>query len=1793
MKKLFILTLALLFCVTAFAQDADTGPVSVPGLTSENISVNNASFSDGTTGWTVTDQWNLNSGALRIESGGNSITDGQMVKQTVTGKGAGTYVLTMKYKFDRNSWRGAANFGTACLYITNDIGIQSNNINLNGPGVTTFHDPTGNNWTDGCVVFTTDSSSKELEIGFGVPGTGVGKGQIYCDDFVLTYYPTMDQEAVKASLGMEYQGDLIDGNYVIEKSISLNETSKTVKDKNSFTLTASIVPSNYSSIVKGVAWSSSNEDVATVDDNGVITPAGAGTCYIIATSKADALITSQCELTVEIPEVKVSNVSVSIDGENSDPRVEETKTIQLLAIVSPEDATVKKVIWSSSDTSIAIVDDDGVVAGLKSGTVTITATSEMVNTVSGSITITVYKNAISGIIISEESIEIEQGKTHQLSAEVEPSNATYPEITWSSSNDKIATVDETGLVKGLAAGEVDIIATADGVSATCKVTVKRIEVEAITLNANSEKIVVGAEFALVATVTPSNATDPTVVWTSSNDNVATVSNGVVTGIGLGITTITAKAGEKTATCNIEVVSAVELPSESLNTIINSRFENGTWNEGWTCGSTWSVKSESNAQVYGGKKYARLYKNPLSPGTDGDFITQTITLEKPGVYSLTAYARASKNHNGGLSDDQFGLLFIKDGEGIPTEYDGVNCAKVRTSGWEWVQKSVVIKIDEPNSKVTFGFGLPKECPSISNGNLECSDFVLKYYPSTLDADAVNACENKLVYTPVKSIEITKSLTLKPGTNETLSATISPQDATNQKLVWSSSDTEIATVDETGNVKAISRGKATITATSGADALITATSTVIVEDGLLEVESLALDKTEAEINIGETLTLVANVTPAEAIVIWSSDNEEVATVDENGNVTGVAEGTATITAQAGDKTVICTITVNVPVDGIALNFEKITVETGDEFVIGYTISPENATDKNVTWTSSNEEIATIDENGKFTAMAAGDVTITATAGKAKASCTITVVAPEETDGVIVKMTYVNMDEPNKPYGLIMQGQTATTGFNLITEDNFVDFANKGWNVNNITYIQVDASAIKDKFITNATLSFEGSGAVNGSRTQCYGVGYNNSKWSAVMTYESADRSITKLGEPQWTTVKNSSSFEKLSFDITGIVKDAREKTGEDKDLVTLLVYAVDNAGGGYIKNPVVTIESTNELVYNVTFAETNEVSGVTVTVNDQDATTGTTLPDGTYSFTAKATGHFDYEGEFTVDGEDLNVEFTMTPKAIWNYTVNAVDANGEFLKEITKGEGYEGEDVTYNYPGFYLQGNTLLTKKANSNTYWGVTENLDSDNKEFQVKYDGAAISNTVFYTEAEDIKGFTIANGSNADIRCSNGLGGYFNGDVLLTTLPAGTYIIHGRLRGSTGMTAGVKILATTEDGEDTKLWTIESNGSQIEKDSEEFTLDKETDLYIYTTEANNNRMIDYVYIVKSEIPATGISLDKTEETLTMGETLALVATLSPANTTETEVTWSSSDDKVATVDEDGNVTAVYPGTATITASCGSCEPATCTITVNPKLGDANWNGEITITDAVNIANYVLEVKDIPTGWEETAWEPFYMKGADINGSGDISISDAAGAALLALNDPTPAPAPARVAAATAGEEAANNLVIGGLSTSSNGQTFVGVTLDNSMEYVAVQADIYAPDGVNFDVKAGSRIAGSHSFVAKRFDDNHMRVIIYTFSGNAFADNNEPLFEIVTDSYLADQNDIVIANILASDAKAQEYVLGSAYGTTTGVAALGFDSNAPVKVYDLNGRYVSDKVEDLEEGFYIILHGETAKKVYIR
>ena len=243
---------------------------------------------------------------------------------------------------------------------------------------------------------------------------------------------------------------------------------------------------------------------------------------------------------------------------------------------------------------------------------------------------------------------------------------------------------------------------------------------------------------------------------------------------------------------------------------------------------------------------------------------------------------------------------------------------------------------------------------------------------------------------------------------VSAVVRPANATDKKVTWSSSNKSVATVSSTGKITAKSEGTATITAktSNGKKASLKVT----VTKKFIHVNSVSLDKEEATLTVGESISLKATVSPNNATnqkVTWSSSDTKVATVS-NGKVTAKGAGTATITVTTsdGNKKDVFNVTVKekeiIKVSGITLSKDSLSLETGEEATITATITPDNATNKSVTWSTSNANVATV-SGGKITAKGAGTATITATSsdGSKTATCTVTVTAP------IVEATKVSLN------------------------------------------------------------------------------------------------------------------------------------------------------------------------------------------------------------------------------------------------------------------------------------------------------------------------------------------------------------------------------------------------------------------------------------------------------------------------------------------------------------------------------------------------------------------------------------------------------------------------------------------------------------------------------------------------------------------------------------------------------------------------------------------------------------------
>lgn len=466
--------------------------------------------------------------------------------------------------------------------------------------------------------------------------------------------------------------------------------------------------------------------------------------------------------------------------------------------ITPSD-TGRRHIWSSSSDA-AEVSETGIVTAVSEGTAEITLS---LGSFSESFTVNVSNDivGVNEVIIDQSALALDRGATYRLTASVDPANATDKGILWSSSDPSVASVSADGTVTAVSDGTAYITAASNynDVSASCEVTVTT-PVTGISISETDIDMYTGDTYTLTAEVSPDIATNKNIIWTSSDNDIASVSGGVITAKRAGDVTVTAKTedGGYTAECCV-----------------------------------------------------------------------TITV------------------------------------------------------------------------------------------------------------------------PVTEIVLNKlEITLKRGKTETLTANVLPADATDKTIRWTSSDTNVAVVNGDGMVTAISSGETVIRAAASNGVTAECKVTVIVP-----VDDITLDSAALKLNVGENRTLIPNVTPTDAYnknVLWSSSDTTVATVDENGTVTAVSAGSAVITAETEDEGMkaFCDVTVVVPPTKLVLNEDCVELKQNESFTLEAQILPEDTTDKTVSWSSSDKEIVTVDENGAITALKPGSAVITAVCGTVTAQCVVNV-------------------------------------------------------------------------------------------------------------------------------------------------------------------------------------------------------------------------------------------------------------------------------------------------------------------------------------------------------------------------------------------------------------------------------------------------------------------------------------------------------------------------------------------------------------------------------------------------------------------------------------------------------------------------------------------------------------------------------------------------------------------------------------------------------------------------------------
>ncbi len=824
-------------------------------------------------------------------------------------------------------------------------------------------------WT---VAFANSYQSNDAALGtitFKVKDTASGNTTVTLNNVVLERVDFANKTSEEYDVNVEEKSIFVS---VPVESSSLATTDIEL-DLSSDDATSNIVvdysPSDTTDS-KDFTYTSNDTSVCTVDSDGKVTAVGIGNTTI------DVIAFGE-KYTVNVKVVShIKSVSISDSDEAIKLSKKETKT--LTATINPSNTTDDTTItWSSSDESIATVDSNGKVTALKGGTVTITAST----TVDGVVATCEVKVVvpIENAVLNTTSLalkrEIDGEETGKLTVQFTPEDTTEDtEVTWSSSNESVATVDSNGLVSAIGGGDAVITAKVGSYTLTANVNVV-VPIKELTLDTTSiDNLLPTQTRTLIATINPSDTTeDTTITWSSSNESVATVKDGVITAVAAGTTTITASTvSGKSAICTVKVlipitdviISSSDLTlskgsSETLSVTIlpDDAEENKT--------ITWSSSNESVATVN-----SKGVVTAVSGGTAT--ITGTLENGKKVECVVNIIVPIDEFVVDNVEDN---FMQLAKGEKFTIEVtigpDDVTESKVIT--WE---------SSDPTKAVVSADGVVE---GISNGTTVITGTLENGMTVTFMVEVI---------IPIKSVVIDSndSIQLDKGNNISLSATINPSDTTEDTTItWSSSDSSVVTIDDNGLVTAIGAGSATITAKAGKK-MDTITVTVVVP-----IDEFFLDSSDESFEIvkGQTKTLITTINPSDTTedttITWFSSDESIATVNDSGVVTAVGEGTVTITGtlENGMK-VESNVTVTIiPVQSIAIDMSSAELIKGEGVSLNVIVTPTNATEiEDIVWTSSDSSVASVSENGVVRAVSEGTVTISATMGSFTATTEITV-------------------------------------------------------------------------------------------------------------------------------------------------------------------------------------------------------------------------------------------------------------------------------------------------------------------------------------------------------------------------------------------------------------------------------------------------------------------------------------------------------------------------------------------------------------------------------------------------------------------------------------------------------------------------------------------------------------------------------------------------------------------------------------------------------------------------------------
>lgn len=773
----------------------------------------------------------------------------------------------------------------------------------------------------------------------------------------------------------DYVTNGVNFTFSVVDSFGINNSNITMAVKGTADLSVSTSSSN------GIEWTSQDDTIAEITNQQgktiSILAKKVGTTTITVTQEINGVKkTATCRVTV----VK-SAENITINPSTVSLNIDETKMIT--AKITPDNLLVGNLKWVSSDEKVVKIESangaNAIIKATGDGVAIITVINTE-NSIMATCKVTVYGKATGiSILPKDPTVNVGSGSL-QLVAEITPATTVPPELSWISSDESVATVNENGLVTLKKSGNARITVFVKNTQVSASTNIKVIKsVDNLKLEATSKVMYVGEKYKLGYTLSPTDAVNQKINWRSTKPSVATVdSSGNIIGVSVGETVIIAQSddGRYTDYCTIQVkqkaknikittkdvtiykgdvydikyttdpatATEVSVKWESMNTGVATVTQTGKVTA-VSVGSTIILAKTTAEEI----SYCNITVLEKSTGLKLNYNEKTVYKGKKFTLTASMMPETATNKKVKYVSSDTSIVTVTDKGVITGIKPGVTLITV-TSDEGGYKETCIVTVKELVTKV------------------------------------------KLNHTSY-SIGLNQSFTLKP--------TVTSDGSTNKKVKYSSSNSKVAYVNAAGKVtgRKLGTAKITVTAQDGSGAKAVCTVRVV-----RATTSIKLNRKIMTMIVDQSTRLTATIGPKNATfktVLWSSSDPTVARVLADGTITGLKPGETVIKARARDNNgkiyAECYVTVKEAVvsTGITITTKNPVLIGKEKSTARAAFTPYNSTDR-IVWESDNSAVASINRtSGTITAKRPGVATITAvsTSGK-QDTTTVTVLGLDQT-------------------------------------------------------------------------------------------------------------------------------------------------------------------------------------------------------------------------------------------------------------------------------------------------------------------------------------------------------------------------------------------------------------------------------------------------------------------------------------------------------------------------------------------------------------------------------------------------------------------------------------------------------------------------------------------------------------------------------------------------------------------------------------------------------------------------------